>query len=152
MALIHEKLYQAKDLAKIDLASYLRSLISYLFRSYSVHEAIHWRTHTDNIYLRIDTAMPCGLIINELVSNALKHAFPAGCGGEISVECKNVGANRYLLSVRDTGVGLPTDLDFEHTSTLGLQLVTTLVKQLDGVIELQRNGGTEIKIWFAEVA
>lgn len=151
MALIHEKLYQAKDITQIDLSSYLHSLIGYLFRSYGNYAAgIRLQVQAENVFLGIDLAMPCGLIINELVSNALKHAFPAGCSGEIGIEFSQQEHYHYRLCVRDNGVGVPANIDFENASTLGLQLVNTLVQQIEGTIQLQRNGGTAIIIHFAE--
>ncbi|MFN8486491.1 MAG: histidine kinase dimerization/phosphoacceptor domain -containing protein [Caldilineaceae bacterium] len=149
MALIHEKLYQSPDLSKIDLAEYIRNLTSYLFRSYTaLANAIRFEVEADNIYLGIDTATPCGLIINELVSNALKHAFPKGQGGIIRVALHRETGNLFQLVVCDTGIGFPAALDFTNTNSLGLQLVNTLVNQLDGSIELKRQPGTEFKISF----
>ncbi len=157
MALIHEKLYQTKDLAKVDLGEYIHNLASYLFRSYTAHAgAIQLQVQADNVFLGIDTAVPCGLIINELVSNALKHAFPDNASGEIQIELRVDGAfnpqpdqeQPFILSVRDSGVGFPADIDFQNTASLGLQLVNTLVNQLDGTIELHYNKGTEFKIQF----
>lgn len=152
MALIHEKLYQAKDLAKIDLSSYLHSLIGYLFRSYGTNASgIRLQVHAENVFLGIDMAMPCGLVINELVSNALKHAFPAGRNGEISIELSRHSQHCYMLCVRDNGVGMKPDLNLDNAPTLGLQLVNTLVQQMDGTVELERNGGTAFNIRFTEV-
>jgi len=157
MALIHEKLYQTKDLAKVDLGEYIHNLASYLFRSYTASAgAIQLRVQADNIFLGIDTAVPCGLIINELVSNALKHAFPEGSLGEIQIEFRVDSAlpdadeseQLFTLLVRDNGIGFPAAIDFQNTASLGLQLVNTLVNQLDGVIELQPGSGTEFKIQF----
>ncbi len=157
MALIHEKLYQTKDLAKVDLGEYIHNLANYLFRSYTAHAgAIQLRVQADNVFLGIDTAVPCGLIINELVSNALKHAFPNNASGEIQIELRADGVSNpqptqgqlCILCVRDSGVGFPADIDFQNTTSLGLQLVNTLVNQLDGTIELYYNHGTEFKIKF----
>jgi PAS domain S-box-containing protein len=157
MALIHEKLYQTKDLAKVDLGEYIHNLTSYLFRSYTAHAgAIQLRVQADNVSLGIDTAVPCGLIINELVSNALKHAFPENASGEIQIELhanstvegQGPQAQLFTLSVRDSGIGFPATVDFQNTASLGLQLVNTLVNQLDGVIELHNNNGTEFRIQF----
>jgi two-component sensor histidine kinase len=103
----------------------------------------------DDIFLTIDAAVPCGLILNELISNALKHAFSDGQAGEIRVELHASGDHQVTLSVADTGIGLPKDLDLNTTTSLGLQLVHTLVDQLDGRIELNGSRGTEFKITFA---
>ncbi|CAN5540911.1 hypothetical protein BH10CHL1_BH10CHL1_18600 [soil metagenome] len=157
MALIHEKLYQTKDMAKVDLGEYIQNLASYLFRSYTAHAgAIQLHVQADNVFLSIDTAVPCGLIINELISNALKHAFPDNAAGEIQIElhmdstlnAQGAPEQLFTLVVRDNGVGFPDTVDFQNTASLGLQLVNTLVNQLDGVISLQYNNGTEFKIQF----
>ena len=153
MALIHEKLYQSEDLARIDFAEYTRKLTTSLFHSYAVYpETITLEIKADDVFLCIDNAVPCGLIINELVSNSLKYAFPGGKKGEIRVELrsdKNPHAgNKFTLMVSDNGAGFPKDLDFRNTETLGLQLVMTLVKQIKGTIELDRDGKTEFKITF----
>lgn len=151
MALIHEKLYQAKDQVRVDVAEYIRNLTTYLFRSYTEQASgVALVVKADDIHLGIDTAMPCGLIINELFSNALKHAFPVGKSGEINVELRRDADGAYTLSVRDNGVGLPQEIDLYKTTSLGLQLVHTLVHQIDGQLELHRNGGTEFCIRFAD--
>ena len=148
MTLIHEKLYRSKDLANIDVAEYIQNLSSNLFRSYNSGR-VSLKTHVDDILLGIDTAIPCGLIINELVSNSLKHAFPDK-HGEILVNLHR-DDGKFTLAVRDNGVGFPESVDFRNTDSLGLQLVCTLTDQLDGIIELNRTGGTEFKITFAEI-
>jgi PAS domain S-box-containing protein len=151
MALIHEKLYQAKDQARVDVAEYIQNLTGYLFRSYAAQaSSIQLHVKVDNVQLGIDTAMPCGLIINELLSNALKHAFPADCPGEIRVELQQEADDQYILLVSDNGVGIPPAFELHKNSSLGLQLVHTLVKQLDGTIEINRNGGAEFRIRFAD--
>ncbi len=154
MALIHEKLYQAKDLAHISMADYIRNLTSYLFRSYAAHaQAIRLHVHADNIFLGIDTALPCGLIINELVSNALKHAFPAeqAASTEVWVTLQAHDEHGFRLEIGDNGVGFPATINFQQTSSLGLQLVNTLVSQIDGTIELQQaGGGSRFMICFSE--
>ena len=152
MALVHERLYQSPDLARIDFAEYARNLTSYLFRSYGVHSnVIQLKVNVDDVFLSIDTAVPCGLILNELVSNSLKHAFPDGREGEIRIELGSDDDNRFTLMFGDNGVGFPEDLDFRNTESLGLQLVNNLVHQLEGTIELDRSGGTAFKITFAEL-
>jgi two-component sensor histidine kinase/putative methionine-R-sulfoxide reductase with GAF domain len=151
MALIHEKLYQSQDLVKIDFAEYVRNLATYLFRSYRVNPgAITLKRNVDDVSLGIDTAIPCGLIINELVSNSLKHAFPASKEGEIHIAFHSDKDNQFTLIVSDNGAGLPRDLDFRNTESLGLQLVNLLVHQLEGTVELDRSGGTTFRITFAE--
>ncbi|MCL4294917.1 MAG: PAS domain-containing protein [Anaerolineae bacterium] len=149
MALIHEKLYSSKNLAEIDLGEYVNDLVTYLFRSYKAHgKGITLKVQAEDVHLGIDAAVPCGLIINELISNALKHAFPNNYPGEILVELQK-DQQQISLCVSDNGIGFPTDLDFQNTNSLGLQLVNTLVGQLDGTIELQNGSGTIFKINFA---
>lgn len=152
IALVHEKLYQSKELSRLDFTDHVRSLVSHLFRSYGVHsDRIVLRIHVEDVYLGIDTAIPCGLIINELVSNSLKYAFPQG-KGEISIDLRRQHDNCYMLVVRDNGVGLPKGLDFRNTETLGLQLVNTLTDHLGGSIELGSGAGTEFKVTFTALS
>ncbi len=147
MALIHEKLYQCEDLANINLEDYIRSLTSYLFNSYGVaSHTVKLRVNVESAPLGIDRAIPCGLIINELVSNALKYAFPNGRRGEILVDLLRNGDGTLILTVKDDGVGLPVDMDITDTPSLGLQLVNTLVKQLDGTIEVDSTAGAAFKM------
>jgi PAS domain S-box-containing protein len=152
MALIHEKLYQFEDLGKIDFAEYIRNLTTDLFHSYGVNQDdIKLKIPIHEILLNINTAIPCGLIINELVSNSLKHAFPDGREGKICIDLHYlVTDNIFTLTVSDNGIGFLKDLDFRKTETLGLQLVITLVEQLKGTIELDRNAGTEFKVTFVK--
>ena len=148
MALIHQKLYDSPDLVQIDFAEYLRSLASALFSSYGLgSQGISLKLSVDSLRLDINSAVPCGLIINELISNSLKHAFPTG-QGEISVDCHPDGDHKVALTVGDNGGGFPDDLDFRKTDSLGLQLVNTLTKQLGGTIELDRRLGTAFKLKF----
>ena len=150
MALIHEELYKSKDLANINFEEYIKTLVSQLFRSYGVStEIVTPHIQVENITLRLDTAIPCGLIINELVSNCLKHAFPDGRTGEITVDFRAVD-EVIRLRVRDNGIGMP-DIDFRNTDTLGLHLVTILAEdQLDGEIAVTVREGTEFCITFRE--
>ena len=154
MAFVHEKLYQSEDLAMIDFAEYTRKLATSLFHSYAAYpEIITLEINVEDVFLGIDNAIPCGLIINELVSNCLKHAFPRGKKGKICVALRSDrdlhAGDKFTLTVSDNGIGFPKGLDFRNADTLGLQLVTTLVKQLKGTIELDRDGGTKFKITFA---
>ena len=150
MALVHERLYQSQDMARVDFAQYVRNLANHLFRSYGVNSnLIRLKINVDDVFLGIDTAIPFGLIINELVSNSLKHAFPDGREGEIRIGLR-ADDGEFSLVVSDNGVGFPRDLDFRDTQSLGLRLVNTLVEQLEGTIELDRSDGTAFKITFAE--
>jgi two-component sensor histidine kinase/PAS domain-containing protein len=150
MALIHEKLYQSGDLAHIDFAEYARSLVASLARSYTSGTAVKVDAEVEGIMLDIDRAIPCGLIINELVTNSLKYAFPDGRSGTITISMSR-GGGKYALTVADDGAGLPPGLDFRDTPSLGLQLVNTLASQLEGTIELDTARGTRFKITFAEI-
>jgi len=149
MALIHEKLYRSSNLAQIDFAEYVRDLTDYLFRAQKANlQGIDLNIQTDTIFLDIAAAIPCGLILNELVSNSLKHAFPIGRQGEICINLVFENDQRVILKVRDDGIGFPAELDFRATESLGLQLVNTLVNQLNGKIELDSSYGTNFKIMF----
>jgi two-component sensor histidine kinase len=146
MALIHEKLYQSGDLTRIDLSEYVNELVSDLFHSYSVNTyLVKYKIKSNSILLDINTAIPCGLIINELVTNSIKHAFPDNIHGEIIIEIKCVDDN-FIMKVQDNGIGLPKELDLNNIKSLGLQLVTNLTNQLEGEIELSREGGTCFQI------
>ncbi|HUU28812.1 MAG TPA: PAS domain S-box protein [archaeon] len=151
MALIHEKLYQSLDLARIDTAEYIQNVVDYLFQAYEgMSSTINLSVRVEDVSLAIESAIPCGLIINELVTNALKHAFPSGKEGEIRVElCKKDGGGLTLV-VSDSGIGLPPDFDFQKPPSLGLRLVKMLTSQLMGTIELDRSSGTTFKITFEE--
>jgi len=153
MALIHGKLYESKDLSRIDFAEYIQNLAGCLFRSYGVIPGvITLKINAGDVLLGIDTAIPCALIINELISNSLKHAFPAGSKeSEIRISLRSDNDNKFTLIISDNGVGFPKDLHFRNTETLGLQLVMTFVKQLRGTIELDESGGTEFKITFVPI-
>jgi two-component sensor histidine kinase len=132
MALIHERLYQSKNFSSIDVGEYIRDLSQYLFNSYTVEaEQVSLDIEAGNIFLEISRAVPCGLIINELISNSLKHAFPDGRKGVIAVRISSE-ADRITLEIADNGVGIPAGLDFKTTETLGLQLVNLLARQLSG--------------------
>jgi PAS domain S-box-containing protein len=173
MAIIHEELYRTGDAETLDFSAYLRKLTSDLLSSYTVRkEDVKLKLETEDIFLGMDTAIPLGIIINELVSNALKHAFPAGRRGEIRIklcrkeisENNNIGKIRgnndrgsqiknsylYSLVVSDDGLGFPESIDFKNTDSLGLQLVNILVEQLEGTIEMEKHGGTTFKIGFTE--
>lgn len=149
MALVHEKLYGSSDLARIDFAEYAQSLTAQLLRTYAQQaDSVALHIQADGCWLDIDTAVPCGLILNELVSNALKHAFPGGRPGEIRVALRQAGLGRFVLQVDDDGVGLPPDLDIDHSPSLGLQLVHTLADQIGGALSVDRMAGTSFRLAF----
>jgi PAS domain S-box-containing protein len=150
MALIHELLYRSSDLADIDLNKYINSLASLLLASYEVPgNRVSFITHVAPVSMSVDTAIPCGLIANELVSNCLKHAFPDGREGLITISLAAENG-RFQLAISDNGVGMPDGMDLENPETLGIRIVRTLVRQLQGDIELDRSCGTEFRIRFSE--
>ena len=194
IALIHERLSKSEDFGIIDFAKYVQDLVDYLFKIFAVDsKQIKVNINAHGILLDIDTAVPCGLIINELVTNSIKYAFPTTVSNESENEklsslatesgnpangtfasqaiksqgsenipfhcpeetCKidiNLCLNHddYILEVCDNGVGLPEDFDFRYSETSGIQMVNALVRQLDGLIDLENNGGTGFKITFRE--
>lgn len=153
MALIHEKLYQSHDLARIDFADYLRSLTRNLQSSYSKKSAsVQIGVEVDEVMLGVDSAVPCGLIVNELVTNCFKYAFPADRPGEIQISMARVEGAGLRLSVSDNGVGFPKDVDFKNTNSLGMQIINTLAEQLDGTIQMFNGTGTKFEICFPEKA
>lgn len=148
MALIHEKLYQSRDLDKINFSDYVDSLISDLYKSYrSQLIRINIRCESQQIFLEIDQAILCGLVINELISNSVKHAFEGRDGGDILVKLINETDN-YMIVVKDNGIGFPEDIDIENTDSLGLQLVTSLTSQMGGKLEIKSENGTVVTITF----
>jgi two-component sensor histidine kinase len=154
MSLVHEILYRTKDMAHIDFGHYVKQLTQYMFRTYKIISAkIIIKTEIKDIYLNTDTAIVLGLVINEIVSNAMKYAFPGDMRGEISISIKaDDPKNEYELTIKDNGVGLPEGLDIWNTDTLGLRMVTNMVeKQLSGTIEIKRDRGTEYQIRFKEL-
>lgn len=149
MALIHEKLYQSGDLSRINFAKYLTSITKELFHSYHISsDLIELTADVTETRLGIDIAIPCALIINELVSNSLKYAFPDGRRGHIQIYFNQDNEGSYTLTVNDNGVGFPKNINFRKTESLGLQLVNTLTTQLNGKIELERKNGTRFTIRF----
>jgi PAS domain S-box-containing protein len=149
MALVHEKLYESKDLANIDFDEYIERLVQTLFRSYGVNrEKIRLKLNIERVMLKIDKAIPCGLIVNELVLNSLKHAFADGDTGEIEVSLVLINENETELAVSDNGIGIPEELDFRSTASLGLKLVNILTDQIDGKLDLDRSKGTKFQIRF----
>jgi PAS domain S-box-containing protein len=149
MARIHERLYRTGDLARINFGDYIRDVGRDLIRSSGLDSRrIVLDIQTEDIYLSVNTAIPCGLIINELLSNAIKHAFPGRRQGRVEISFRKELQGTLKLVVKDNGVGFPEHIDFRRTSTLGLQLVNTLTEQLEGKISMQRDGGTVITVAF----
>jgi two-component sensor histidine kinase len=149
MALIHEKLYKSKDLAKVNFNDYIKEMINSMFMSYELSShKVALKTDVEEVAFGIDTAIPCGLIINELISNSLKYAFQKDRDGELEVSLRRNDKAEFELTVSDNGVGMPEDVDFRNTDSLGLNLVNALVMQLQGKVELYREKGTEFRITF----
>ena len=149
MAMIHEQLYSSGDLARIDFDRYVRDLAGYIFRTYSSEAGgISLDVDVQAIALGIDRAIPCGIIINELLTNALKHAFPHGAGGSVRVRLAKGDGREIVLTVEDDGIGLPEGPDPAKRSSLGLELVQTLVEQLKGRISMESAGGARFTIRF----
>lgn len=146
MSLIHEMLYQTDNLAKIEMQGYLDNLFKYLFNIYDVKH-VKLITDIDNISLSIDTSIPCGLLINEMMSNTLKHAFPWERPGEITFSFKRKNGNIVLI-MSDNGVGISPQIDILKTPSLGMRLIQNLAKQLNGEIVLDRAQGTTFTLVF----
>lgn len=148
MALIHQKLYQTESLSKIDFKDYLQKLVSQLVSVYRLsQQVISVNLDLDNLQLDVDTAVPCGMLISEIVSNSLKHAFPNGSSGKIAIKV-NKENGFYLLNIKDNGIGLQHDNNKQSTHHLGMQLIKSLTAQLAGSINISSNGGTEYRIKF----
>ena len=152
MALIHEKLYRSADLNKINFGDYLEDLVDNLFQSYNISDdRILFDLDIEPIVLNVETANPCGLIVNELLSNTLKHAFPNGRHGLVFIRLHQDKNKQIALTIRDNGIGFPKELDFRNVESLGMELVCTLTEQLEGTIELDRDNGTSFKLTFWEL-
>jgi PAS domain S-box-containing protein len=152
MALIHEKLYQSKNLEKINFGEYIQNLVYNLISSYNItQERIQVEFDIAPVELNIETANPGGLIVNELVSNAFKHAFPDNRGGKLLLKLHQDNSQKIILVIKDNGIGFPPHLDFKNTESLGLQLVCTLAEQLEGEIRLNKENGTTFELIFTEL-
>ncbi|HVP96929.1 PAS domain S-box protein [Methanoregula sp.] len=148
IALVHEKLYQSRDFDQIDYADYLRKITDHLFESYQVDPGrITLHLNAEKAVLHIDKAVPCSLIINEMISNSLKHAFPGERKGVITIDFKKSGEN-YIVTYSDDGIGIPDSVTFDRTESLGMQLIKGLTKQINGSIGLDRTAGTKYTISF----
>jgi PAS domain S-box-containing protein len=153
MSLIHEKLYQSRNFTKIEVGGYIKELVNGLFISYDINQGkVIAKIDIENVSLGINSAIPCGLIINELISNSLKYAFPDGKSGEVRISLCSIGDGYFELIIADNGKGLPIDMDFRKTESWGMRMVTILVEnQLHGEISLNRDRGMEFHIKFKEV-
>jgi two-component sensor histidine kinase len=149
MALTHEVLYQSPDLARVNLAEYSRLLVQHLLPSAAVEPArLQIILEAEELWLSAEQAIPCGLILNELLTNCARHAFPDERAGAITITLQAVDDTHVRLRVRDNGVGVPLDVDVRTTESLGLQLVQLLTEQLQGTVELTRHDGTTVTVQF----
>jgi two-component sensor histidine kinase len=150
MALIHERLYQSTDLKSIDFGDYMSTQANDLYQTYVMDTSlVKLNIDVDDLRLDINTSIPLGLIVNELVTNSLKHAFPDSKSGEIEIIFHKQDEN-YLLEVKDNGIGFPEDINYQNTDSLGLQIVNNLTEQIDGKMEVNTISGTSFKIIFKE--
>jgi two-component sensor histidine kinase len=149
IALVHEKLYQSANLSHVNFSEYVSALLDNLFHTYDASErGIRKVLEAGQIDLAIDVAIPCGLIVNELAINSLKHAFPQRRGGQVRVVLKELGPDKLHLLVADDGVGMPPHIDPRNTPSLGLDLVFTFADQLDAEVEVSRDAGTAFRFEF----
>ena len=147
MAIVYDKLYQSPNFNDINFKQYIEKLIYDILYTYGIKKGtIKAQLDIEDVPINIDTAIPLGLIINELITNSVKYAFPQK-QGTINIQLKSQH-EQMELTIADDGIGIPKDTDIENTETLGLQLVNNLVDQIDGEIELDRSHGTEFKITF----
>ncbi len=148
MALVHEKFYQSDELSEIDFAEYIEKLCHFIYQSYGDKtDRVRLQISGDKIGLDMDTAMPCGLLVNEIVSNSYKYAFPNQEKGTIQIDFKKID-NKIILLIQDNGVGFPEEYDLERGESLGMQLIQALTSQLDGELVVSRENGTSFKISF----
>jgi two-component system, sensor histidine kinase PdtaS len=149
IALIHERLYQSGDYSKVEFAEYVRSLATSVFHATrTAPSRVNLETVIDDVALGVDTAIPCGLVLNELITNALKHAFRDGRSGKVQIELAKIAGGRLRLAVTDNGIGLPPDLNSRQEESLGLRLVHTLARQLKAELVVRSDGGASFELSF----
>jgi len=150
IALIHERLYLSSDLARVSFVEYARRLATSIFQvTGASHAAVALDLAIEDVALPVDRAIPCGLIMNELITNSLMHAFPNGRVGRVRVALERTAGGGLALEVSDDGVGLPAHVDVKNSESLGLLLVSTLAAQLDAVVDVRRDRGTTFRLAFA---
>jgi two-component sensor histidine kinase len=148
MAMIHESLYRTTNFSSINFSNYIQNISSNLLASFRINEAlISFSTDLSSVDLILDQAIPCGLMVNELITNTIKYAFPENRKGEIKIKLQEI-ENIIYLTVEDNGIGLPEDFNIENLESLGLQLVVSLTEQLNGNIEIIKSNGTKFLITF----
>ena len=149
IALIHEILCHTKDLSRIDFGRYVRELAQHLAATYgTTAQDVQVEINVPDVWLSVDQAMPLGLLITELLTNSLLHAFPAGRRGKIRIELDQAESGQLVLTVSDDGVGLPQQMDLQQAHSIGLQLVNKLAEQVHGTVEYHSNRGTQFKMVF----
>jgi PAS domain S-box-containing protein len=149
MALLHEALYRSGDFRRVDLGAYLKQLAEQFFRSQNLAPSlVRLETAVASCYVSIDQAIPCGLIVNELMTNCLKHGFPEGKGGEVRVLVRSGSEGRIAVEVSDSGIGLPDDFDARRSASLGVQLVTDLTRQIGGSLQIGEGPGSQFIVTF----
>ena len=148
IALVHEKLYASADFFSIDMEAYMGSLAGHLVQAYTISDRIGFKMNIGRVMIGIDQAIPCGLILNELITNAVKYAFPAGRKGEVIIELRQESEKQLVLIVRDTGIGMPAHRDSTKVDSIGLRLVEQLVEQIQGHLQVEFAGGTVFTIRF----
>lgn len=149
MALVHDRLYRSPDLARVDIPSYIEQLADELLQTFQVKSrVIDLKSHIDDVRISINQAIPCGLIVNELLSNAIKYAFPGGRHGRIEVRFRSLDDRNYELSVRDNGVGLPQGFRLDSANTMGMVIVDSLVRQLGGRLSISNQNGAAFTMQF----
>jgi len=151
MALLHEKLYMSESFAEVQFKDYITALCRELLGSSGAEERVGLDFDLDDIRLGIDAAVPCGLIVNEIVTNAVKHAFPSGRKGKIAVTFRRDGAGRNELTVKDDGIGLPPGVEAKKTRSLGLTIIRILSQQIEGELEIISDRGTGYRLTFSEL-
>lgn len=151
MAIVHAKLFAQEGTALLDFGAHLREIVPAMIEAQTEPAKISWQISADQVLLEWDTAVPCALIVNELVTNALKHAFPGGRQGAVQIGLHEEERGRFVLRVRDDGVGFPAHIDYRNSDSLGLQLVQALTKQLHGTIELERGTSTLFTVRFSAI-
>jgi len=150
MALVHERLYKSEDFARVDFRKYIEEMTVHLLTFHQDKmEKVKFEKDIKKTIIDINKAVPLGLILNELITNALKHAFPDDREGKVKIKFNKKGSS-YNLIISDNGIGFPKDLDFRKAESMGLILITSLVNQIDGEIKLDRSKGTSYKIRFKE--
>ena len=150
MSLVHKTLYKSRDLAHVDFHDYITKLVNKLFKSHEVStDRVALRINAEHVFMGVETAIPCGLVINEIVSNSLRHAFPDGKKGEIKIGLHAIDKSKYELIISDNGIGLPGDIDFRKAETLGFRTIASF--EGSGPLsrfELKRADGTEFRVKF----